>query len=116
MKIRSSFVSNSSSSSFVLGKHFMTEEQIEEFREWIGKYKMETAADNYIRMHGQYFMTKEQIEAFREWISRRVVITSGDTYVIEHEYYFRGNVNFIQYAEVQDKLDKLGINREHYVL
>ena len=34
MKVRSSFVSNSSSSSFVLGKHFMTEEQIVKLREW----------------------------------------------------------------------------------
>jgi hypothetical protein len=34
MKIRSSFVSNSSSSSFVLCKHFMTEEQIVKLREW----------------------------------------------------------------------------------
>ena len=32
MKIRNGFVSNSSSSSFVIGKYFMTQEQIKAFR------------------------------------------------------------------------------------
>ena len=34
MKIRTNFVSNSSSTSFCIGKNFMTEEQIGKFREW----------------------------------------------------------------------------------
>ena len=34
MKIRTGFISNSSSSSFVISKHFMTDEQIKEFNEF----------------------------------------------------------------------------------
>ena len=35
MKVRTGFVSNSSSSSFVIAKSFMTEEQIAKFKAWI---------------------------------------------------------------------------------
>lgn len=36
MKIRTGFVSNSSSSSFCIGKHYMTEDQIKKFRKLLG--------------------------------------------------------------------------------
>jgi len=37
MKIRQGFVSNSSSQSFVIAKCYMTEEQIQQFGDWLSK-------------------------------------------------------------------------------
>lgn len=37
MKVRNGFISNSSSSSFVISKHCMTDEQIKEFNEFLNE-------------------------------------------------------------------------------
>ena len=42
MKIRNGFVSNSSSSSFVVGKEYMTDKQIKKFAKWIKSYNENT--------------------------------------------------------------------------
>lgn len=53
MKIRTSFVSNSSSSSFCIGKNYMTPKQIQEFRDYLDdpeNYCDETTIDE-----GKYY-------------------------------------------------------------
>ena len=69
MKIRSGFVSNSSSSSFVLDKDGMTEEQIKEFRRLISECENESGGDTYIyesnkHFHGDISMHNEKIPTF----------------------------------------------------
>ena len=69
MKIRHGFVSNSSSSSFVLDKDGMTEEQIQEFRKLVRECDGESGGDTYIyesnaHFHGNLSMHNEKIPAF----------------------------------------------------
>jgi len=57
MKIRTAFVSNSSSSSFCVGKNYMTPEQVKQFREYLDN------PDNYdeeVRIEeGKYYFFGE---------------------------------------------------------
>jgi hypothetical protein len=78
MKVRNGFVSNSSSSSFVLGKYFMTPEQIEEFKSLIKEIDdvKENGFDSPI------CVTYEG----------EVVGYDEDTYIGEDENYFFGDV------------------------
>ncbi len=69
MKIRSGFVSNSSSSSFVLDKDSMVECQLKEFRKLINESNNESGGDTYIHeserhFHGNLSMHNEEIPAF----------------------------------------------------
>jgi len=69
MKIRSGFVSNSSSCSFVLDKDGMTEKQLREFRNLVSKCENESGGDTYIfesgrHFHGRLSMHNEEIPAF----------------------------------------------------
>ncbi len=54
MKVRIGFVSNSSTSSFVLGKAYMKAEQIIQFREWIAANENEWH-EGYIGETEYYF-------------------------------------------------------------
>ena len=69
MKVRAGFVSNSSSSSFVLDKDDMTGEQLQEFRELIDECENEGGGDTYIYETDRHFvgrlsMHNEKIPAF----------------------------------------------------
>lgn len=55
MKIRHGFVSNSSSSSFVIAKDKMTKEQIEKFSAWVNKHN-EEACEGYVYDEKHYFV------------------------------------------------------------
>lgn len=78
MKIRNGFVSNSSSSSFVIGKYFMTFDQIEDFRGLIKKiYDVrdnEHESPDGITYDGE------------------IVAYDEDTYIGEDENYFYGDI------------------------
>ena len=54
MKVRSGFVSNSSSSSFCLGKAYMTPEQVTLFSDWLGKHNKDFE-EGYVFQTGHYF-------------------------------------------------------------
>lgn len=55
MKIRSQFVSNSSSASFCICKNFMTEEQIKQFCRFIDEYNDSDRSDGSICENEYYF-------------------------------------------------------------
>jgi hypothetical protein len=78
MKIRNGFVSNSSSSSFVLGKYFMTPEQIEEFKSLIKEI-------DDVRENGFDSPICVTYEG-------EVVGYDEDTYLSEDDNYFFGDV------------------------
>jgi len=62
MKIRNGFVSNSSSSSFVIAKSYMTKEQGELFENFIGN-SGKLCSDTYISSGEYYFLgTVEQCD------------------------------------------------------
>lgn len=86
------FVSNSSSSSFVLGKYFMTPEQIEEFKSLIKEIEdvRENGYDSPI------CVTYEN----------EVVAYDEDTYIGEDENYFFGDVGFHNETVIFKFLDK----------
>lgn len=78
MKIRNGFVSNSSSSSFVIAKHFMTDDQIEAFSKWCSEdhsenedgYEYEYGV--YINETSLYFFGGEIDQGFIEEISNKM--------------------------------------------
>ncbi len=71
MKIRFNFVSNSSSSSFVIAKCYMTEEQIKEFSEWLDS--VDDLYETYIGELPLYFIgTKSNHEARIEGFLQKI--------------------------------------------
>jgi len=56
MKFRTGFVSNSSSSSFVIGKNFMTKKQIDKFQDFVFDIGKDGYSETYISEGKYYFM------------------------------------------------------------
>jgi hypothetical protein len=90
MKIRNGFVSNSSSSSFVIGKYFMTPEQVKELNDLRGVIDeaMENGYDSPI------------VTLFHEV----VVGYDEDTWIDENENYFFGDIGHGHYEVIEDFL------------
>lgn len=63
MKIRQGFVSNSSSSSFCVGKNYMTSEQIKQFQDWLVEMKDELY-ESYIHQGQYYFLGEISVHEF----------------------------------------------------
>lgn len=73
MKIRNGFVSNSSSSSFVIGKKFLSESDVDAIRDWLGSdenvpdcWTMREQDDDY------RFYTIIDNGQFDEWLEQNV--------------------------------------------
>lgn len=100
MKIRTGFVSNSSSSSFVIGKYFMTDEQIKKFHDLIEKF--DEAADlNY---------NDDPIE-FEDW----VIMPNDETFIFEDDKYFFGEISNEHYDVMYDFMQKNNLGTKYSV-
>jgi len=69
MKIRSGFVSNSSSSSFVLNKDKMSEQDIEEFRTM--RNEKSNNFDNVGETYHYFFGIIDYSDEFCKWLERK---------------------------------------------
>jgi hypothetical protein len=90
MKVRNGFVSNSSSSSFVIGKNFMTPAQIAEFHDLVGKFIESVASE-----------TDEPIE-FNEYL----IDYDEGTYIYEDDKYFFGEIGNEHYETMIQFMEK----------
>ena len=84
MKIRKGFVSNSSSSSFVIGKNFMSEESIAAFRDVIKRSESEGYDDETFISEGKYYFHGE--------------VSQHDEFIID----FLNSVDVMKYVEFGD--------------
>jgi hypothetical protein len=85
MKIRNGFVSNSSTSSFVIGKNYMTEEQIEDFRKKLNFWtslKDESMYETYIGETPLYFQGELSMHntVVQEWLKQNNLSKYASTY------------------------------------
>jgi hypothetical protein len=97
MKTRQGFVSNSSSSSFVIAKAYMTKEQITGLRE--GLKKIRTSGDvSFNEEHGEDEDYDNKEESWGE---------SGRTWE-ETSHYFRVETYYV-YRQINNLMDKLGL-------
>jgi len=93
MKIRSGFVSNSSSCSFVLGKAYMTEDQGREFSSFLRKNN-----------NADYDEETDEYTGFYE-----------ETYVHDSEYYFHGTVEYSDIDKIADCLKEIGVDAKYAI-
>lgn len=91
MKMRKGFVSNSSSSSFVLGKNFMTEEQITKFSEWLKEMESKPYNSEDTKESGFY-----------------------ETYIHNSKKYFHGEAEQADSDKIINKLEELGVSKDDY--
>jgi len=91
MKIRNGFVSNSSSSSFVVGKAYMTPEQISKFGTFIARQE-----------DGRYDDEEDEDEVFHE-----------ETCLYEEDYYFQGRLDNCDYDKVVSFLKEIGVDQKY---
>ncbi len=91
MKIRTGFVSNSSSSSFVVGKGYMTNEQVQQFSEYLTKV--------------QTWVSEGFDEEGNDW--------SEDTYIDDCQYYFLCKVSIHDGGRILGFLTSIGVDTEY---
>jgi hypothetical protein len=95
MKIRNGFISNSSSSSFVIGKMFMTPEQLNQFNNWRPQFDSSTFTTiNDIRTVDDYEM-------------------EYGTILLEADDYFYGEIDNYAVEIYKDFLISIGVNPKH---
>jgi hypothetical protein len=99
MKIRNGFVSNSSSSSFVIGKYFMTPEQIVEFRGLVDKFveSIESEIDEPIEFNG-YLIEYDET-----------------TFIYEDDKYFFGEIGNNHYEAMYEFMQKNKLSEKYSV-
>jgi hypothetical protein len=97
MKIRNSFVSNSSSCSFVIGKTYMTEEQISKFRDFI-----------------DWLCDREDDEPIPEEYQGLADIDEyPECTPLETKYYFVGEVDQHITGALSEYLERIGVNLKY---
>ena len=101
MKIRNGFVSNSSSSSFVIGKYFMTQEQIDEFHNLNHQFDVLRDSDDSI-------LSIEFMEYFIEF--------DDDTCIYEDDNYFYGQIGDMHYDTMVQFMRKHKLDNKYSVM
>jgi hypothetical protein len=105
MKIRQGFVSNSSSSSFVLGKSYMTDEQIDKFSRFTSY--IEDFADN----NCSFDEIPEDLEEFFDEETRFL----DGRYPQESQFYFFGDVDESITRQIVKYLQEIGVDKKYYI-
>ena len=81
MKIRNGFVSNSSSSSFVLGKSYLSKEQIDYIDEKLDEINDNNYGEGYIESSKYYFIgTASQNNTFLDYVIEELDVGEYVTY------------------------------------
>ncbi len=91
MKTRSGFVSNSSSTSFVIGKNYMTEEQQEKFRKWLAMQRDLAETCDYDNNNNVLY----------------------ETYIGETTYYFIGEASQHTVHLIYEALERMGVDKKY---
>lgn len=104
MKIRNGFVSNSSSCSFVLGKYYMTDEQIEQFNDFIDFLKS-------YREHGDSELNFNP--EFVKYVNYNICFDEGGI-PVEVGNYFLGEIDQSITEMIENFLTDIGVDEEHF--
>lgn len=102
MKIRTGFVSNSSSSSFVIGKNFMTKKQIKDFAELI--HKIHDAKELY---------GDDEPLVFKDY--KNVIEYDESTFIAEDDKYFFGTVDYANYPIIVEFMERNKLETKYSV-